>query len=33
MPFAGIGHPGDVLAQQIELKLPVDQRFVRALAA
>ena len=33
MPRAGIGHPGDVLAQQIELKLPVDQRFLRAVVA
>ena len=33
MPFAGFGYPGDVLAQQIKLKLPVDQRFLRALAA
>ena len=32
MPFAGIGHPGDVLAQQIKLKLPVDQWFSRAVA-
>jgi hypothetical protein len=33
MPLAGTGHPGDVLAQQIKLKLPVDQRFLRAAAA
>ena len=29
MPVAGIGYPGDVLAQQVKLKLPVDQWFVR----
>ncbi len=33
MPFAGIGNPGDVLAQQIKLKLPVDQWFSGAAAA
>ena len=33
MPFAGFGDPGDVLAQQIKLELPVDQWFVRAVAA
>ncbi len=33
MPCAGFGYPGDVLAQQIEFELPVDQRFLRALAA
>ena len=33
MPVAGFDYPGDVLAQQIKLKLPVDQWFVRALAA
>ena len=33
MPLAGFGYPGDVLAQQVKLKLPVDQRFLRALAA
>jgi hypothetical protein len=33
MPFAGIGHPGDVLAQQVKLKSPVDQWFLRAVAA
>jgi hypothetical protein len=33
MPFAGFGYPGDVLAKQIKLELPVDQRFLRALAA
>lgn len=32
MPFAGFGCPGDVLAQQIKLKLPVDQWFLRAIA-
>jgi hypothetical protein len=33
MPYAGFGYPGDVLAQQIKLKLPVDQWFLRVLAA
>ena len=33
MPFAGFGYPGDVLAQQIKLKLPVDQWFLRTSAA
>ena len=33
MPVAGIDYPGDVLAQQIKLKLPVDQWFLRAVAA
>jgi len=33
MPFAGFGYPSDVLAQRIRLKLPVDQWFLRALAA
>jgi hypothetical protein len=33
MPFAGFGYPGDVLAEQIKLKSPVDQWFLRALAA
>ena len=32
MSLAGIGDPGDVLAQQVELELPVDQWFVRAAA-
>ena len=33
MPFAGFGDLGDVLAQQIKLKLAVNHRFSRALAA
>ena len=33
MSFAGFGDPGDVLAQQIKLKLPVDQWFLRAVAS
>ena len=33
MPLAGFGDPDDVLAQQIKLKLAVNQRFLRALAA
>ena len=33
MPFAGFGYPGDVLAKHIKLKLAVNQRFLRALAA
>src|SRR5690242_11383237 len=32
MPGAGIDYPGDVLAQQIKLKLPVNQWFPGALA-
>jgi hypothetical protein len=32
MPVAGFDYPGDVLAQQIKLKLPVDQWFVRVAA-
>ena len=32
MPLAGFGYPGDVLAKQVKLKLPVDQRFLWALA-
>ena len=33
MPVAGFGYPGDVLAKHIKLKLAVNQRFLRALAA
>jgi len=33
MPVAGFGYPGDVLAEHIKLKLAVNQRFLRALAA
>ena len=33
MPFAGFGYPGDVRAKRIKLKLAVNQRFSRALAA
>ena len=33
MPGAGIDYPGDVLAQQIKLELPVNQWFPGALAA
>jgi len=33
MACAGIEYPGDVLAQQIKLELPVDQRFLLGLAA
>jgi hypothetical protein len=33
MPLAGIGYAGDVLAEQVKLKLPVDQWFLRAVAA
>jgi hypothetical protein len=32
MPVAGMGDPGDVLAQQVKLELPVDQWFARAVA-
>jgi len=33
MAIAGFGHPGDVLAQQIKLKTPIDQRFLLDLTA
>ena len=33
MPVAAFGYPGDVLARQIKLELPVDQWFLRAVAA
>ena len=33
MSCAGIGYPGDVLAQQIKLKTPVNQWFLLVLAA
>jgi hypothetical protein len=33
MSFAGFGYPGNVLAQQVALELPVDQWFLRAVVA
>ncbi len=33
MPLAAFGYPGDVLAQQIKLELPVNQWFFQAVAA
>jgi hypothetical protein len=33
VPGAGIDYPGDVLAQQVKLELPVSQWFPGALAA
>jgi hypothetical protein len=32
MPSAGFGDPGNVLAKHVQLKPPVNQRFLRAPA-
>lgn len=33
MTSTGFGYPSDVLTKHIKLKLPTNQRFLRALAA
>jgi hypothetical protein len=33
MASTGFGYPSDVLAKHVKLKLPVNQWFLRALAA